>query len=192
MQDIGSCRAVVRSLRGIRRLVTLYEQSTFKHELSRSTDYIAKPRSSGYRGVHLIYRYHHKEPSPYNGLRIELQIRSRLQHAWATAVETVGTFLRQALKSSLGNDEWLRFFQLMGSAIAIREGTAFVPGTPTDRTELITELREAFNRLQIESRLGAYQRALQTVERTRVKGSKYFFAGARCCHEKCNNHRLSG
>lgn len=174
MQDIGGCRAVVRSLRGVNRLVNLYEQSTFKHSLTRITNYIEKPRASGYRSVHLMYRYHHKHKSPYDGLRIELQIRSRVQHAWATAVETVGTFLRQALKSSRGDDEWLRFFALMGSAIATREGTPLVPGTPTEREDLIAELRRFYNKLQVEKQLGAYQRALHTTERERIKGSKYF------------------
>src|SRR6266478_4347709 len=38
MQDIGGCRAVVGSLRSVRRMVRLYERSTFKHTLSRVTD----------------------------------------------------------------------------------------------------------------------------------------------------------
>jgi hypothetical protein len=38
----------------------------------------------------------------YNDLKIEMQLRSQYQHAWATAVETVGTFIGQALKSSIG------------------------------------------------------------------------------------------
>jgi ppGpp synthetase/RelA/SpoT-type nucleotidyltranferase len=74
-------------------------------------DYILSPKNSGYRSVHLLYKYNSdkKAPSIYNGLFIEVKIRSRLQHAWATAVETVVTFLQQALKSSQGEEEWLRF-----------------------------------------------------------------------------------
>ena len=43
---------------------------------------------SGYRGVHLIYRYNSDRKTEYNTLLIEMQLRSQLQHAWATAVET--------------------------------------------------------------------------------------------------------
>ena len=87
-------------------------------------DYISAPKASGYRGVHLMYRYKSdKKKTIYNDLKIEMQIRSRYQHAWATAVETVGIFVGQALKTSMGDDRWLRFFALMGSAIAIREKT---------------------------------------------------------------------
>ena len=55
-------------------------------------------------------------------MRIEIQFRSRLKHAWAAAVETVGTASGQALKSSEGDEGWLRFFVLMASEIAFSEG----------------------------------------------------------------------
>jgi len=40
---------------------------------------------------------------------IEIQIRSKLQHIWATAVETVGFFTGQAIKSNEGEKEWNDF-----------------------------------------------------------------------------------
>jgi len=102
MQDIGGCRAVLRSVPMVYRLVGLYDSSDLRHTCRRKTDYIKTARDSGYRGIHLIYQYKKQSGSPWDGLQIEMQIRSQLQHAWATAVETVGTFLRQALKSSVG------------------------------------------------------------------------------------------
>lgn len=129
MQDIGGCRATVDSVDHVARLVRSYEQSDLRHHLDHRDDYIAKPQRSGYRGMHLIYRYISDRKDTYNGLKVEVQIRSLLQHAWATAVETVGTFTRQALKSSQGEDDWLRFFSLVGSAFAMREATPLVPGT---------------------------------------------------------------
>jgi DNA-binding CsgD family transcriptional regulator len=61
-----------------------YKQSDLKHKLLPIDDYIIKPRSSGYRGVHLIYSYFSDKNETYNGLKVELQFRSPLQHAWAT------------------------------------------------------------------------------------------------------------
>jgi putative GTP pyrophosphokinase len=110
MQDIKGCRALLRSVPRVYRLASLYERSALRHTLRCKTDYIKKPRESGYRGIHLIYRYRGRNPLPYDGLEIKMQIRSQLQHAWATAVETVGTFLKQALKSSKKEEGWLRFF----------------------------------------------------------------------------------
>ena len=113
MQDLGGCRAVVNSVEKVRALVGLYEKSPIKHKLVGQDDYIAHPQASGYRGIHLVYRYYSDRSPTYNGLQIKLQLRSPLQHAWATAVETVVTFLRQALKASQGHADWLRFFSLM-------------------------------------------------------------------------------
>jgi (p)ppGpp synthase/HD superfamily hydrolase len=120
MQDIGGCRAVVRSVGAVVALHGLYRESQIKHRYLHHDDYIQTPRASGYRGVHLIYRYYSDKNPAYNGLKIEMQLRTRLQHAWATAVETVGAFKDQPLKSGLGDEQWLRFFALMGSILAMR------------------------------------------------------------------------
>src|SRR6266542_3571161 len=52
MQDIGGCRAVVRSVRDVDALVivSLYRGSNIKHKLDHVDDYIRKPQRSGYRG----------------------------------------------------------------------------------------------------------------------------------------------
>src|SRR5664279_5137636 len=91
MQDIGGCRAVMETVKQVDRLVNDYKSSDIKHKLHQEDDYIKNPKLSGYRGVHLVYRYNGRK-SEYNGLKIEIQIRSDIQHAWATAVETVGMF----------------------------------------------------------------------------------------------------
>src|SRR2546427_10228515 len=101
----------------------------------------------GYRGIHLIYKYRSKSRRHrvWRGLRIEIQIRSQLQHAWATAVETVDAFTGHGLKVSGGTGtekkDWGRFFALMSSAIACRENCPIVPNTPSTEEELIRELR---------------------------------------------------
>jgi len=174
MQDIGGARAVVGSVSKVRELVALYQSSDLKHKLVGIDDYIAAPQSSGYRGIHLVYRYYSDKSSTYNGLQIELQLRSPLQHAWATAVETVGTFLKQALKASQGHAEWLRFFSLMGSALAIREKTALVPGTPSSHRELTRELRRAAKSLDVSRRLESYGAALRTLEDPSATGGDFF------------------
>jgi ppGpp synthetase/RelA/SpoT-type nucleotidyltranferase len=160
MQDIAGCRAVMSSVRRVDKLVHAYKGSNIKHKLDDEDDYIRSPKRSGYRGIHLIYRYHSDKKETYNGLKIEMQFRSQLQHAWATAVETVGTFIQQALKASRGEKEWLRFFALMGTAIAIREKAPPVPETPTSRAQLVKELRHFAGRLDVETRLTAYGEAV--------------------------------
>ena len=128
MQDIGGLRGVVKTNKQVYRLLQNYLSSRFDHELVVARDYIKNPKTSGYRSVHLVYKYRNKREPHYDGLQIELQIRNRVQHAWATAVETMGTFLDHSLKSSEGPSEWLNFFSLSGSAFAHLEGTTPVSG----------------------------------------------------------------
>src|SRR5207249_1633670 len=132
MQDIGGCRAVVNSVDEVTKLVASYGRSRFAHEFRSEKDYIETPKEDGYRSHHLIYQYKAKlgQNNSYDKLRIEIQLRTVLQHAWATAVEAVGIFTKQALKANVGNKDWLRLFALMGSEIAALEHTSLVPGTP--------------------------------------------------------------
>jgi putative GTP pyrophosphokinase len=116
MQDIGGIRAVVSNMNELRALEQFYKNGTRIFSVSGSKDYIINPKSSGYRSVHKIFKCK-------DGFLIELQIRTKIQHAWATAVETMGTFLSHSLKSSEGPEEWLEFFCLASSAFAALEST---------------------------------------------------------------------
>ena len=145
MQDLGGCRAVVNSIEQVEELVAAYKNRKLKAANQyRIFDYITNPKQSGYRSVHLVYRYNskHEQRARYNGLRIEIQIRSALQHSWATAVEVIDTITHQTLKSDIGGADWKRFFALMGSVFALEEGRPPVPGTPILREELFSEVRQ--------------------------------------------------
>jgi ppGpp synthetase/RelA/SpoT-type nucleotidyltranferase len=150
MHDIGGCRAIMRTVSQVEELLKVYEIQTGKNRLRggeavKTYDYIKNPKPDGYRGVHLVRKYHSESPRSrhkvFDGLRVEIQIRSRLQHAWATAVEAVDYFTGQALKSNLGEDSWKRFFALASSAFAQLENRPLVPGTPVNPDELKLELK---------------------------------------------------
>lgn len=173
VQDFGGCRAVLASAGDVATIASQYRKGDLKHKLVRSDDYMTSPKQSGYRGIHLIYRYYSDKKATYNDLQIEIQLRSQIQHAWATAVETVGTFTRQALKSSQGAKDWLRFFALMGTGMAYIEGTASVPGTPTQLGMLVDELREVAHQLDVRNRLITYGEALSTLEKG--SGDAHYF-----------------
>lgn len=165
MQDLGGCRAVLASVDAVRDVVDYYEhRSSIKHRRVNQDDYIIRPKRSGYRSVHLIFGYASDRKKTYNDLKIEMQIRSRLQHAWATAVETVDLFTRQALKSSTGEQDWLRFFALISSVIAEQEDTPRIPKTPSDPAELRDELRKLTKKLRVVERLRGYHTALEIVQ----------------------------
>lgn len=164
MQDIGGCRAILEDVKQVRDLLNSFRSSDLKHKLLTSDDYITNPKASGYRGLHLVYSYNSDRSETYNGLKIEMQLRSQLQHAWATSVEVVGTLIDQALKSSLGDPGWLRFFQLMSSELARREGVPLVPGTPNSLTEARAELIDLVDEYNPVQRLESYSDALNYID----------------------------
>jgi hypothetical protein len=164
MQDIAGCRCVLPSAAAVQRLVRKYKASDLRHPLIDEDDYVEKPKLSGYRSYHLIYSYRSDRTDEFNDLKIEMQFRSSLQHAWATAVETVGMFRRQSLKSSQGDRDWLRFFALMASELAYREKSNLVPRTPENPLERLDEIRELADRLDVMNRLSAYSRTLRFTE----------------------------
>lgn len=157
MQDLGGCRAVVPSVGEVDELHRRCREGRQAHEVSGARDYLEEPKPDGYRSVHLVYRYRSESParSGWNGLRIEIQIRSQLQHAWATAVETVDVLRETRLKiGGAGNGDWKRFFALMGTVHAIEEGLPTVDGTPKALAEVRDEVRDLAHRLEAGSALG--------------------------------------
>lgn len=173
MQDIGGVRGVVNTIEEVCDLTAQYEDtSRFTHELIRHDDYIKNPKPDGYRGVHLVYKYdntlaRNNKAEQYKGLIIELQLRTKLQHTWATAVETMGTFRNEALKSSKGSNEWLEFFALTSSSFA------YLEKTPT---------LEKFSNLSLEK---TFKRMKELDEKNRIleqiKGYSY---AARVIHDR--------
>ncbi len=172
MQDIGGCRAVVRDVGRVRQVVELYKSGRFSHSLKTERNYIQTPKPDGYRGVHLVYQYVGEgKTEVYNKLRIEVQVRTVNQHAWATAVEAVSIFTKQALKWRQGEEDWKRFFTLMGSAIASIERTPFVPQTPSDIPSLVEELRKLSEKLNVASVLKMYSTTINYAGQ--AKDAKY-------------------
>ena len=174
MQDIGGCRAILTACKDIWKLLDFYKnwdpESIFKEN-----DYINAPKPDGYRGIHLVYKYgpfsSHYSPE-FNNMRVELQFRSRLQHAWATGVEIVDSFTEESLKFGRGGDEWKRFFALMSTELAMRERMPQVPGTPQTRSELKDELRELESRLQVLTKMEGWNKFLEITPEAKLDAAE--------------------
>jgi hypothetical protein len=139
LQDLGGCRAIMRTMQDATKLIEILK-SRCPHEVWAEDDYIHNARRTGYRSHHIKFAYQGKgDRKEYNGRRIEVQIRTDLQHSWATAVESVGLYLGQELKSGKGSKDWLRLFQLMSAEFAEAEGCDPAKGTP-DRAVRLSEL----------------------------------------------------
>lgn len=140
MQDLGGCRAIVSSIDDVYRVVELIKGSRSMHIFKNEKDYIEEPKESGYRSYHLVFAYQNKKYEKLNGLQIEMQIRTAVQHSWATAVEVIGAFTAQSLKSSQGNEKWLEFFKLVSHYFKELEKGKKYRAAPEDLKKLFDEL----------------------------------------------------
>lgn len=123
MQDIGGVRIIVNKIDEVRKVYKyLSESKGFKHQLKLPPyDYIEHPKKDGYRSFHQVIRYKGRTHSELDGLRLEIQIRTKLQHSWATAVETLGMIEKSSIKTGGGSETAKRFFLLASALFAIDE-----------------------------------------------------------------------
>ena len=180
MQDIAGCRAIVKNVGIAKKIDTdYYLRGNLKHKRVGKKDYIDFPKKEGYRGLHVIYEYKSdKGKTDYNGLRVEVQIRSRLQHLWATAVETVDFFTRQAIKFNEGRPDWTDFFKLVSSAFAIIENCPVIENAPPDKKELYSEIRKKEKELGVINRMTGWTSAMKFFSeqvKSKMKGKEKFF-----------------
>lgn len=165
-QDIGGCRAVLPSLAHVHELVGQYQVGDHVYELERIDDRIKRPKLDGYRCVHLIFRYQSERENgrKWAGLRVEMQLRTQLQHDWATAIETVDSMTNQGLKAGKGRPEWKRFFLLVSGAMAADEGTTAPAGIPTDLAQVREEIAALDREFGLIQALDSYRKAATQVE----------------------------
>ncbi|MEK6859250.1 MAG: RelA/SpoT domain-containing protein [Nanoarchaeota archaeon] len=183
MQDIGGCRAVVADLSLARKLYETYLKSDLKHKLVNKKNYIDNkskkdkidgPKPDGYMGFHLVYAYRTpRGMKRYNGLLTEIQIRTKLQHLWATAVETAGFFTRQAIKSNEARPEWLEFFRLVSSAFACIEKSPIVPNTPEEEKELFNQVKAKEKELNFIEKMNSWAQIIPHLDsQVKTKGKE--------------------
>ena len=149
MGDIGGVRIITSSLANVQKIKAKLLAGRTRNKLISEKDYLTQPKDSGYRGVHLTYGYRGKKQE-YTGYRVELQIRSKIQHAWATAVEVVGTFLHENLKASQGDERLLEFFKTASLVFARQE-----EAKPID-DELQNTLNQQVKNLQLFDALESF------------------------------------
>lgn len=123
MQDLAGARIILPSIKDVETIGNylknkLYAQPEKNNFLFvREKDYISKPKKDGYRSVHQIFKYQGKKEKKLGGYQIELQIRTKLQHQWATSVEIVDSIKQQSLKTGGGDACYKDFFKLSSKLI---------------------------------------------------------------------------
>lgn len=110
MYDIGGCRVIVNSPKKLQKVLNELKKWPEFKKIDWSLnikDYILFPKDDWYRSVHLIWKFPGNNGEVRN---IEVQIRTTIQHGWATALEIVDIFTKQNLKSNQWDQKWKDFF----------------------------------------------------------------------------------
>ena len=172
VQDLAGCRAILPDMASVNALVENC-MTRMPHDLRKHDDYVhEKPKANGYRSHHIIWNYRGKgERSAFDGLSAEVQIRTRLQHSWATAVEAVGLLRDEDMKAGEGNADWLRLFALMSGEFADVEGCPVHPSLP-DHSERLREIRSLNDALSAAETLEQIKVATQHLG-SQVIGATY-------------------
>lgn len=171
MEDIAGCRVVVSNVHHVNKIHILLKKSRTKNILHRERNYVSYPKESGYRGIHLIFKYNGGKEK-YHGMAVELQIRSKIQHSWATAVEVIGAYTKQALKASSGDTKWLEVFKLISVEFSKLEGC------PIDERlngiNTFENMKHHIDELSMLQRLGAFKVATKALTQNKENGAGYF------------------
>lgn len=189
MQDIGGCRAIISSPKKLYQITReLRKRSEFKNKLGhiRYKDYIKKPKDDGYRGYHLIGSFQDQDG---DHKLIELQLRTSIQHDWATALEIVDLFTGQALKSNQGGQDWKEFFLLVSKHFALMEEIhMFNLKTRPEQLELY-KAKVASNPKFIDtgSQIYLYEKSLKV-----VKGLEAFAHSLKVADEHMSEQKVEG
>lgn len=177
MQDIGGIRIVLPTVSDVYRLHhdIVKTKGRFEHEaLLPPYDYIQLPKKDGYRSLHQIFKYKNSNVPELDGLFIELQIRTRLQHSWATAVETLGLVEKSSFKTGEGADEFKQFFKLASALFSHYEKQPVIEELAgRDILKLASELIDLEQELQIYAKLTGLIITAKHIETSSSKSDEY-------------------
>jgi len=149
MQDIGGCRAIVSSEKKLRLILKdLCVFDGFIYETGQKLeDYISTPKPDGYRGVHIIGKF----GSGDGERKIEVQLRTKIQHYWATSLEIVDLFNGQKLKQNKGDARWASFFTCISEQFAIMESIHLFENLDFHQQQLKYKAKVVKNKENIQS-----------------------------------------
>ena len=123
MDYVAGCRLIFSDVRMLYSFREHFHKARFHHKRRNDADkydYIKHPKVTGYRGIHDVYVYDVNSliGRHLKGLMVEIQYRTKIQHAWATAVEVIGFITESQPKFQEGDTRYLDAMALASEILA--------------------------------------------------------------------------
>lgn len=130
MQDIAGCRIVTQSLE---ELYDVKRRIEANFNVKDQKDYITTPKSSGYRGVHIVVNYSYQE----NNFPVELQLRTNLMHQWAVLVEQIASRIEYDLKRGDGPEGILNALSEISIILSRQESSTALTTADEEKIQML-------------------------------------------------------
>ena len=154
MDDVAGCRLIFSSIKDLEKFRSAFHKARFNHKLRNDPDkynYIKSPKDTGYRGIHDVYEYDVNSDAgrALTGLYIEIQYRTLIQHAWATAVEVIGFITESQPKFKKGDTRYERAMSLASEMLARAHEKANGPFPDLKDREVLEQFLALDNELSL-------------------------------------------
>lgn len=175
MDDVAGCRIIFPDIFALTEFRNSLHGARFAHVLRNDPDkynYIKHPKLDGYRGIHDIYSYqvNSDEGRHLQGLNIELQYRTLIQHTWSTTVEILSYITGHDPKYHRGDQRYVEAMALASEMFARayegKRGT--FPGLPDQ------EVARNFHALDEQLGLLLRLKALQVADESKGSANRHF------------------
>jgi len=134
MHDIAGARAVLLSQEAVDVVLQRLRRQRRWELLDRTWDYVAHPKPDGYRAKHIVARK--------DGVLIEIQLRTAIQHTWAELVESLDRERGLQLKAGRADPEVAAVLSRAGAVFAeLEAGRLDRNATLQAVGDLLAELR---------------------------------------------------
>ena len=172
MDDVAGCRLIFKNIQDLHVFRKDFHKARFSHKRKNQEDkydYIKTPKSTGYRGIHDIFEYDVNSIAGknYAGLYVEIQYRTLVQHAWATAVEVIGFITESQPKFQQGDNRYQLAMALASEILARAHESSKGPFPDCPDKKLVEDFLAIDNELHLLTTLNGLNAANESVSEKR-------------------------
>ncbi|HBV77626.1 MULTISPECIES: RelA/SpoT domain-containing protein [Vibrio] len=172
MIDIAGCRLILPDMNSLNNIAQHIENrvnSINRIEINKIKNYITDPKDNDcrYRSLHIHFKYKTKQGKPF---KVEAQLRTEYQHAWATTVEIIDLLEHTKIKTHSHSDlykenqqkKWETLLIFMSDYIADKEG--IITLSEEERSSISLRLSQLNDELHAASHLESFQMMTKKLE----------------------------